>query len=232
MDSIQERLKRMALEKIDHIIQSIPLENQLKYGGAIRQFASYFLTSDSVFHTLLKGFRRGLSSMHIKSDDIEIYYQKKEGEHTLSFLNHHFSLEQKSYFDFLSYSVEIMRNILPLGTLVELNPSHFQHAQQLKSTAKVIITGRFIALKGYQSYFPYVGVIYPIGDIKKDAKIYFTEPLIKRVLQNGYKDETEDAFIYFMKKDLIFDKGFRSFEFSEGDLKKLQFEFKKRAGEM
>ncbi|KAB7667703.1 DUF4176 domain-containing protein [Bacillus sp. B1-b2] len=142
----------------------------------------------------------------------------------------YFRLQEEPFFHLVTSSIEIMREMLPLGTVVELNPRHFLPEQSTSSPTKVVITERYIVPTGYQTYFPYGGVIYPVGELKKDATIYFTEPLITNVVHTGYRDEMEEAFELLIKEDLLVKENRRSIEFSTEDMKGLQSEMEAKEG--
>ncbi|MEK4972808.1 DUF4176 domain-containing protein [Niallia sp. FSL R7-0648] len=94
----------------------------------------------------------------------------------------------------------------------------------------MVITKRYTVPTGYQTFFPYGGVVYPVGEMKKDAILYFTEPLITNVIHMGFKDEMEEAFELLMKEELVIEKKMTSIEFSAQDMQSLQVEME-RAGE-
>lgn len=74
-------------------------------------------------------------------------------------------------------------------------------------------TGRFTASHDKKTYFPYVGVVYPTGILKKDQFIYFTSALIGSVVQEGYRDEAEETYVLLMKKEMLLENQAVSFGF-------------------
>lgn len=124
----------------------------------------------------------------------------------IQFRQSHYRLQDNLFFPFVTSCIEIMREVLPLGSVVELNPLYFLPEQQTSSAAKIVITKRYTVPTGYQTFFPYGGVVYPVGEMKKDAILYFTEPLITNVIHMGFKDEMEEAFELLMKEELVVEK--------------------------
>lgn len=220
----KKQLKALAMEKIHQLIYSSDSTVPMEFGPVINEFADKFLEDESIFEHLNEAYRQKLASLDLFSQGIDISYKKEHYVHTITYLNQQFSLDDATYVKFLSSSIEIMREVLPLGSVVELDPNFFKPDPSSSKPVKVVIKGRFIAPKGYQSYFPYAGVVYPLGEIKKDTVIYFTYPLIKSVVHVGFKDEMEESFELLMKKEMIVDKGMKSIEFSSEDMKKLQSE--------
>ncbi|KAB7667714.1 DUF4176 domain-containing protein [Bacillus sp. B1-b2] len=201
---------------------------------AINEFADLYLEDELVLQELYYAYKQELSSYDIQSTKGKvIQYRRVEGDHGIQFEKKYFRLQEEPFFRLVMFSIEIMREMLPLGTVVELNPRYFLPEQSTSSPTKVVITERFIVPTGYQTYFPYGGVIYPVGELKKDATIYFTEPLITNVVHTGYRDEMEEAFELLIKEDLLVKENRRSIEFSTEDMKGLQSEMeaKERAGE-
>lgn len=227
-----KQLQSLALQKVDQIIQSLTKEIRLKYGHAIREFFSLFMEDKTVFQELYHAYKK-CTSLDLHRKHIKFSYTYEDSSHTVSFLDKWFSLDETTFVQLLSNTIEITREVLPLGSIVELDPAYFKPDQENTSPSKIVITGRFIAPQGYHSYFPYGGIVYPVGEVKIGSQIYFTTPLIKKVVHHGYTDEIEDAFVFLMKQEFIVEKDMNSMEFSNQDMKKLQQEMKqkKKVGE-
>ncbi|MEI5908254.1 DUF4176 domain-containing protein [Bacillus spongiae] len=220
----KEKLKGLAMEKLHQLFYLPDNGETVECSDAILEFADLFLEDEAVMKNLHEAYRQNLPSIDLYSQTIDITYRNEQGLHTIAFLDKKFSLEEASYVDFLSYSIEMMREVLPLGSVVELDPHFFNPDQVTLKPVKVVITGRFILPENYKSFFPYVGVVYPLGEVKKDSTIYFTHPLIESVVHVGYKDELEEAFEVLIKNEMILDKGMKSIEFSTSDVSQLQME--------
>ena len=227
------KLKTLAMEKVAQVINSLSNEAKIRYRVAINEFADMYLDDELVFQELYYAYKQERSSYELQCTiGDKITYRREHNEHVIQFAQTYFCLPEELFVLLITSCMEIMREVLPLGTVVELNPLHFIPEHQTSSPTKVVITKRFIAPTGYQTYFPYGGAIYPVGEMKKDTTIYFTEPLITNVIHTGYKDDMEEAFLLLIKEDFIVQKNMKSIEFSVQDMKRLQLEIesKERAG--
>ncbi|WP_071460901.1 DUF4176 domain-containing protein [Bacillus massilinigeriensis] len=218
----QQQLKALAMERVHSILYQSDKEVPLEYWSVIKEFTGMFLDDWIVFENLLEAFRQDMESLELFSQNVDIFYRSGAGLHSVSFLGKEFALERELFADYLASCTEIMRPFLPLGSVVELDSRYFQPDPSIESAVKVVITARCIAPEGYHSYFPYAGVIYPLGEMKKDRVIHFTSPLIRSVIHEGYRDEMETSFELLMKKEMIVDRGLKSIEFSPEDMAKLQ----------
>ena len=220
----KDQQKSLALYKIEQIIETGDQETRMVYGPVIRQFFQLFLDDLNLLNQLYKVHKKNVLNFSTASRNVPITYLKDSLNRKIIFDDQQFSIHEDMFVRLLANSIEIMRDLLPLGSVVELDETYFKPDQQTNTSSKIVITKRFIAPKNYQSYFPYAGVTYPIGEMKPNSIIYFTEPLIKRVVHEGYKDDMEKAFQILMKKEFIVEKGMNSIEFSASDMRKLQHE--------
>ncbi len=232
-ESHQKQMKALAMERVHSLLYESDREVPLEYWPVIKEFTNLFLDDLNVYENLLEAFRHDMESMELYSLDVDIFYRKGAGLHSISFLGKEFALDRALFADYLASCVEMMRPLLPLGSVVELDPRYFQPDPSIDSAVKVVITARYVAPKGYRSYFPYAGVIYPLGEIKKESIIHFTRPLTQSVIHEGYRDEMETSFELLMKKEMIIDKGLKSIEFSPEDMAQLEQKVKTKveAGE-
>jgi len=220
----KDQQKSLALYKIEQIIETGDQETRMVYGPVIRQFFQLFLDDLNLLNQLYKVHKKNVLNFSTSSRNVPITYLKDSLNRKIIFDDQQFSIHEDMFVRLLANSIEIMRDLLPLGSVVELDETYFKPDQQTNTSSKIVITKRFIAPKNYQSYFPYAGVTYPIGEMKPNSIIYFTEPLIKRVVHEGYKDDMEKAFQILMKKEFIVEKDMNSIEFSASDMRKLQHE--------
>lgn len=223
-ERMQKQLVSLALKKVDQLIQSYSTDLDLQVGQNVREFFQLCLCEEKMLYDIFLTLKRKQTNADIEWNHGIVSVNQKEGYCTITYVNKQFSLQQDRLFELLANTIEIMREVLPLGTIVELDPTYFKPDKNNTSPSKVVITGRFVIPKNYQSYFPYVGILYPVGEIKAGAKINFTAPLIKRVIHRGYQDEMEEAFVFLMKQEFIVEKDMNSIEFSEHDMSKLQRE--------
>ncbi|MCA0174653.1 DUF4176 domain-containing protein [Bacillus sp. RAR_GA_16] len=213
---LKKKLKELGMKKNQQLFGET--ESALE----IQEFANLFLEDASIFTHLHDAYRHQLDSLEVTSQGVDIFYRKEQELHTISFLDKRFSLDDASYVFFLTYSIDLMREVLPLGTVVELDPRYFIPGESASEPIKVVITGRFIFPETYHSYFPYAGVVYPFGELNKRNTIHFTYPLIQKVVHMGYQDEMEESYDYLMKEELILEKGITSIEFSDKDMRRIQ----------
>lgn len=115
--------------------------------------------------------------------------------------------------------VDIYEDIYPLGTVVDLKKKYFKGILPVDEVEelRVIITYRFVPLTE-SSYIPYVGALYPVGNmgiLKND--IHFTPRAIEKVVQLGYHDEKELAFLFEIKNKFLNQNGKHSSGFATKD---------------
>lgn len=218
----KDQKRSLALYKIEQMIETADSYIRMTYGPSIREFFQIFLDDLNLLKQLYKVHKENVLNFVTSCRNVSITYLKETVNHKIIFDDQQFSLREDIFARLFSTSIEIMRDLLPLGTVVELDETFFKLNQRTNTSTKVVITKRFIAPKNYQSYFPYAGVIYPIGEVKPNSVLYFTEPLIQRIIHEGYKDEMENAYELLMKKEFIVDKDMNSIEFSTSDMHKLQ----------
>ena len=108
----------------------------------------------------------------------------------------------------ISRLVDLTEHILPAGTVVTIKKEYFDKVLKGNEVEdiKVVIVYRFLNYEE-EYYFTYGGVIYPVSNLNKKEIIQFTPALIEHVVQKGYSDMQEDAFVYFMKNRLVLEEG-------------------------
>ena len=111
--------------------------------------------------------------------------------------------------------IDIFEDILPLGSVVDLNKDFLRQTMPLDNVEKVrmVIDKRFFGA-GESGYYPYAAVVYPVGMAGEDRNFCFSSALIERVVHRGYADEVEDAFVYQLKHQLIVEQGRKSMGFA------------------
>lgn len=226
--NVENQWKRLVLQKVDQIAQSFIKETQVELRQHVREFFQSFSQEEKLLQQLYQAYKKKLPVLDVSSDRGTVSYKQNGTSCILAYADKQFSLEEEVFVLLLTNTLEIMREVLPLGSIVELDPAYFKPDRHSTSPSKVVITGRFVAPKHYTSYFPYVGILYPIGEMKAGTQIHFTAPLIKRVIQKGYKDEMEEAFVFLMKQEFIIEKDMNTIEFSHHDMTKLQQEIEQK----
>jgi hypothetical protein len=117
---------------------------------------------------------------------------------------------------------DALQDYLPLGSVVDLKKSPFASvlSEDAYESLRIVITQRFTCVPGTKAYFPYGGIVYPLGTPGSGQMVYFTSPLIERVVHKGFDDEVEVAFVFSMKGALLFEKQYHSVAFSSLDERK------------
>lgn len=151
-----------------------------------------------------------------ESEDGKLSFYKKEECH-LSLEGQELLLKEEKARELLAKIIDLFELVHPMGTVVELS-EEFTKSLKLKNVQekiKVVITERFALTRDKQAYFPYVGSVYPTGTMGQGNYIHFTSALIDSVVQEGYRDEVEDAYILYMKKKVLLEQDAVSFGFLE-----------------
>lgn len=109
-------------------------------------------------------------------------------------------------------AADLAEEVYPLGTVVDLKKNRLTGIPGIEEIKefRVVIIQRFAHEEGKPFYHTYGGVIYPVGTMGFDTVIYFGGDMIENVIQEGYKDDQDEAFVYLMKKELIVEKGLHS----------------------
>ena len=112
--------------------------------------------------------------------------------------------------------LDLLEDTLPLGSVVDLKKSAYKNVPEASEVEhiRMVITYRFLGKEEDSHYFPYAGVVYPTGMLGRKEVLYFTRPLVEKVVREGYRDEQEDAYVYLMKKELVIEKGKNSFGYA------------------
>lgn len=228
----REQLRELAFRKIEHIMVDIEENISFAERKAVQDFFILFVEEEEILLELYRANKNGLHTFEITSQEGLISYTYENASCTISFSEQRFTIAETHFRHLFECTIEMMRELLPLGTVVELDPNYFKPDEQSSTPTKVVITGRFIAPQNYNSYFPYAGVVYPLGEIKKGSQIYFTKPLIQSIVHLGFQDDMEKAFEILMKEELIVEKDLKSIEFSGDDMKRLENELEsQKAGD-
>lgn len=229
---MNKKINELLVKKVEQILQSAGPEIDLESAYNLRSLLGLLKEDNQLFLQLYHAYKHHLPSLDLQHQDEIISYRREETKHSIVFSNKRIELSESLFRDLFISVIGLTREVLPLGTVVELNPAYFKPNPASETPTKAVITERFVAPSGYRSYFPYGGIVYPLGEVKKGAKIHFTDPLIQKIVHLGYRDEVEDAFVYLMKEELIVDNHMHSIEFSKEDMTKVEEEVQLKAGEV
>lgn len=144
-----------------------------------------------------------------KTEDLALHYKKIEDSFILAYQSETTGYSKEDFKIFLMGMISLLNDMLPLGSVVTL-----KNRNENSTPLKVVITYRFLAQKEDIHYFPYGGVVYPVGMLGNDNILYFTESMIDKIVLNGYQDEQEDDFVYLMKKEMLVERQMVSFGYS------------------
>ena len=128
-------------------------------------------------------------------------------------------LNNKDFRKIIAGIVDVYEDIYPLGTVVDLNKKYFKNILPVDEVdeLRVVITYRFVPLTEL-SYIPYVGSLYPVGNMGiLENDIHFTPRAIEKVVQMGYQDEKELAFLYEIKNKFLIHNGKHSSGFATNE---------------
>lgn len=113
------------------------------------------------------------------------------------------SLTLPQFLQFLGKVDVAFAPILPLGTTVELDETMLPLGVERMFTegeigARVTLTGRKVPLQsGFDHYLvDYYGRLWPFGEMPGGEPIVISNMMIKRVIQEGYKDEWEERYSF------------------------------------
>lgn len=131
--------------------------------------------------------------------------EKKENDYLLTNNAITESFKDEVFFRFLSYIGTYLLTPLPLGTVVSLKKEYFKKIIDIteESDILVVITNRFLLLEDINTFIPYGGVLYPMGELEEDAKLYFGAELVETVIHEGYTTIEEDEFIQVMRREVL-----------------------------
>ncbi len=145
-----------------------------------------------------------------------VSFSKEDDIYKLTIKDYSISLIYSQIKEIITGLIDILDDILPLGTVVKLKKEYlhkFINNNEIEE-AEVVIVNRFIFKNGINAYFPYAGVVYPIGFVGNSNAIQFSSALIDEVVHRGYSDEKDEVYTYLLKNELILDKKMRSFGFA------------------
>ncbi|WP_040214622.1 DUF4176 domain-containing protein [Clostridium polynesiense] len=145
-------------------------------------------------------------------------FMKEEGETcSLEYKDIKIQLAKDEMLKMLATLIDFLEEVLPLGSVVELNTNFIKEIfgeEQIEKSLKIVITHRFLFKEGEKEYFPYAGVRYPIGTYDNDKMIHFTSAAIEKILQRGFRDIEEEAYICVMKNEMLAKNDMYSIGFS------------------
>lgn len=152
----------------------------------------------------------------LEDEENEVRYERDGMEYILSINDETCVFGEDSFRHVLVSMLDLLDNTLPLGSVVDLKKEAYRGKANMEgiSHIRMVITHRFLGREEDSHYFPYAGVVYPTGMLGRQEVLYFTSPLVEKVVKEGYRDEEEDAYVYLMKQELVIEKGKSSFGYA------------------
>ncbi len=161
-------------------------------------------------------------------EDAELIFKIEDNVYTLIYQDEKLEFKESELKEVITAMIDILETIYPLGTVIDLKKEYLNkhiNANEIDNI-RIVITHRFLYSEGDKAYFPYAGVTYPVGMFDRNQVINFTNALIEKVVQKGYSDMQEEAYVYLMKRELILHNEMHSFGFStEEDRNNLKNKF-------
>lgn len=153
----------------------------------------------------------------MEDEERHVRYERDGKDYILSYEGKECIFEKKAFKKVLTGLLDLLEDTLPLGTVVDLRKDAYKDVPNIQDVdhIRMVITYRFLGKEEDAYYFPYAGVVYPTGMMGRKEVLYFTRPLVERVVKEGYRDEKEDAYVYLMKNELVIEKGKNSFGYAE-----------------
>ena len=124
-------------------------------------------------------------------DKVEMTYESN----TVSFYREDFN-------HFLAQAITICEDILPQGTLVELDLEKIKVPNPYSTQLFVVITKRFLGDEN-GPFYQYGGELYPTGNYGTGKILSFTPKTIKQVVHKGYESEIDNQFVYEIMDEVV-----------------------------
>ena len=168
----------------------------------------------------LYGYTKELTDVYIAAhedatlENCSLAFQQTEGKYKFPDSNLYF--DKREFLIFLSIIIDVFEEILPLGSVVDLKKERLKGTLPIDEieNVRIVITHRFLHNPKDKFYFPYAGVVYPVGSMGQERTLHFTSPFIERVVHKGYSDEQDEAFVQMMKHELLCNRQVQSFSFA------------------
>ncbi|WP_022750526.1 DUF4176 domain-containing protein [Lachnobacterium bovis] len=183
--------------------------------------AKKYFDDQSFLLEIYKAFAKNLD--YLEDQETHVHYEKDGSDYILALENIETVFDREHFAKVIAAMLDLLEEMLPLGTVVDLDPETMKLAGEKVNEEKakaggelidvdavenfrMVITHRFLGSDG-KYYYPYAGVVYPTGMPGSREVFYFTRAFVENIVQKGYEDELELQFQYMMKKELIVNKG-------------------------
>src|SRR5699024_2432612 len=141
---MEQSINELAFKKRKQILQASEHVTEEKFNN-IMDFFTLYMADTRHLQRLYYAYKKQFPSLelHHGQDIIAFMYDKETC--FMQFPNKKVEFLEALFAKLFPYVIEITKEILPLGTVVELNPAYFNSDQQLDVPTKIVITERFIA---------------------------------------------------------------------------------------
>lgn len=153
-----------------------------------------------------------ISKQLIENETYRLMLAEDEDTCELTFRDEAVRIDRNCFKKTIAGMIDILEEILPMGSVVDLKKEYLGEKFKTEEIGniRIVITQRFTYIKGDTAYFPYVGVVYPVGMVSDARTVQFTSSLINNVVFKGFSDIMEEAYVYAIKEELILRKGMHS----------------------
>lgn len=176
--------------------------------------AGCYVDDTEFLFRIYEGFMEG--ERFLSDEENEIFYEREGSDYTLRIKEEECVFAEEDFRQILISMLDLLEDTLPLGSVVDLKKDAYRGTAELEEVEhiRMVVTYRFLGKEEDSHYFPYAGVVYPTGMLGQQEVLYFTRPLVEQIVQEGYRSEEEDAYVYLMKQELVIEKGKHSFGYA------------------
>ena len=119
--------------------------------------------------------------------------------------------------DIFCAAADIFCSVLPIGSVVKLRKDINDTASQDKDPI-IMIDRRYVyANENSRAFYTYSGITYPFGSFTDCIRFNFTPYAVAEVVHKGYSNETEEAFVFKAKDEMIVKMKMHSFSCSNAE---------------
>lgn len=140
-----------------------------------------------------------------------VSYIKENDKYKVSLNESTACFSENQMTEFFCAAADIFCSILPAGSVVKLKKDINDTAHP-DNDPLIMIDRRFVyANEKSKAFYTYSGIIYPFGSFNDCIRFNFTPNAVREVIHKGYCDETEEAFVFKAKDEMILKKKMHSF---------------------
>lgn len=108
-------------------------------------------------------------------------------------------------------AADIYCNVLPLGSVIRLRRDKNDNTAETENQM-IIIDRRYVYPdENSKAFYTYSGTLFPFGSFNDCIRFNFTPNAVADIVFKGYSDETDDAYIFKAKDEMILKLKMHSF---------------------